>query len=132
MLDMVIGYSCIQIRILLSLLFAQHLTDCLALLHIFFICREKAEPANAGNSQDSFPEKNNEVEDDDYDDYLDNSPLFFQPGKAGFYSPRCGKISVERLNCYRNVGRSVDHNIKLFSSFDRRFKQYTIKMINCF
>ena len=69
-------------------------------------CREKADPTSAGSSQDSFTEKTSpEVDDDDYEDYLDNSPLFFQPGKTGFYSPRCGKISVERLNCYRNVGR---------------------------
>ena len=67
--------------------------------------REKADPASGGSSQDSLADKNNELDDEDYDDYLDNSPLFFQPGKTGFYSPSCGKISVERLNCYRNVGR---------------------------
>ena len=42
---------------------------------------------------------------DDEEDYFDNSPLFFQPGKSGFYSPRPGKNSAERLNCFRNVGR---------------------------
>ncbi|XP_038051829.1 E3 ubiquitin-protein ligase UBR5-like [Patiria miniata] len=36
---------------------------------------------------------------------LDNEPLFYQPGKRGFYSPRPGKNSTERLNCFRNVGR---------------------------
>ena len=37
----------------------------------------------------------------------DNSPLFFQPGKTGFYSPRQGRGSEERINCFRNVGRCV-------------------------
>ena len=39
---------------------------------------------------------------------LDESdPLFFQPGKAGFYSPRVGKETPTRLNAYRNVGRCL-------------------------
>ena len=37
----------------------------------------------------------------------DNEPLFFQPGKRGFYSLRPGKNSADRLNCFRNVGRLV-------------------------
>lgn len=43
------------------------------------------------------------VDLDDSED--DNSPLFHQPGKTGFYSPRPGKCTEERLNCFRNVGR---------------------------
>jgi len=31
--------------------------------------------------------------------------LFWQPGKHGFYSPRPGKNTPERLNAFRNVGR---------------------------
>jgi len=31
--------------------------------------------------------------------------LFYQPGKRGFYSPRQGKCTPERLNAFRNVGR---------------------------
>ena len=77
---------------------------CNSLISLYDICREKADPTSAGSSQDS-TDKINDIDDDDYDDYLDNSPLFFQPGKTGFYSPRCGKVSVERLSCYRNVGR---------------------------
>jgi E3 ubiquitin-protein ligase EDD1 len=39
---------------------------------------------------------------------LDESdPLFFQPGKTGFYSPRVGKETPTRLNAYRNVGRVI-------------------------
>lgn len=35
----------------------------------------------------------------------DNAPLFYCPGKRGFYAPRQGKSSFERLNAFRNVGR---------------------------
>uniref|UniRef100_A0A8D8R3Z7 E3 ubiquitin-protein ligase hyd n=1 Tax=Cacopsylla melanoneura TaxID=428564 RepID=A0A8D8R3Z7_9HEMI len=35
----------------------------------------------------------------------DNAPLFYCPGKQGFYSPRQGKASYERLNAFRNTGR---------------------------
>ena len=34
----------------------------------------------------------------------DNAPLFWQPGKRGFYWPRLGRASAERLNAFRNVG----------------------------
>ncbi|XP_065335384.1 E3 ubiquitin-protein ligase UBR5 isoform X2 [Cloeon dipterum] len=37
----------------------------------------------------------------------DNAPLFYSPGKRGFYSPRQGKATPERLNAFRNVGRLV-------------------------
>jgi len=37
----------------------------------------------------------------------DNCPLFYQPGKRGFYSPRQGKCTPERLNAFRNVGRII-------------------------
>ncbi|KAG8228758.1 hypothetical protein J437_LFUL008199 [Ladona fulva] len=45
--------------------------------------------------------------DDGADDGEDNSPLFYSPGKRGFYSPRQGKASFERLNAFRNVGRLI-------------------------
>lgn len=35
----------------------------------------------------------------------DCAPLFYSPGKRGFYSPRQGFASYERLNAFRNVGR---------------------------
>ena len=66
------------------------------------IFREKNDPGT-GSSQEASADKNMEAEDDG--DLLDNSPLFFQPGKTGFYSLRPGKNSVERMNCFRNVGR---------------------------
>ena len=42
---------------------------------------------------------------EDEDELEDNSALFYQPGIRGFYSPRAGKNSSERLNAFRNVGR---------------------------
>lgn len=38
-------------------------------------------------------------------DEEDNFPLFYCPGKRGFYTPRQGKATFERLNAFRNVGR---------------------------
>merc|ERR1712168_80203 len=52
-------------------------------------------------------------EDLEADEVEDNVPLFWQPGKRGFYSPRipakggAHHPSTERLNAYRNVGRIV-------------------------
>lgn len=54
------------------------------------------------------------------DDY---APLFYSPGKCGFYSPREGFASYERLNAFRNVGRydiqfcRFDFNQKLLEKF---------------
>lgn len=39
------------------------------------------------------------------DDTEDNAPLFYSPGKRGFYTPRQGRASYERINAFRNVGR---------------------------
>ncbi|TRY88597.1 hypothetical protein DNTS_029996 [Danionella cerebrum] len=46
-----------------------------------------------------------DMELDEPDDGDDNAPLFYQPGKRGFYSPRPGKNTEGRLNCFRNIGR---------------------------
>ena len=48
-------------------------------------------------------ERKSEVEEEE--ELEDNSPLFWQPGKRGFYSPRPGKSTPVRLNAFRNVGR---------------------------
>lgn len=45
------------------------------------------------------------LENNIIDDSEDNAPLFYSPGKRGFYSPRQGKGSYERINAFRNVGR---------------------------
>lgn len=39
------------------------------------------------------------------DNVDDSMPLFYCPGKQGFYSLRQGKASFERLNAFRNTGR---------------------------
>ena len=48
-------------------------------------------------------ERKSEVEEEE--ELEDNSPLFWQPGKRGFYSARSGKSTPQRLNAFRNVGR---------------------------
>ena len=37
----------------------------------------------------------------------ESAPLFYQPGKRGFYSPRLSRPSDTRLNAFRNVGRLI-------------------------
>ena len=49
------------------------------------------------------PGKKNDV--DDESDLEDNQPMFWQPGKRGYYSLRPGRNTPERLNAFRNVGR---------------------------
>ncbi|KAK4302521.1 hypothetical protein Pmani_025398 [Petrolisthes manimaculis] len=34
-----------------------------------------------------------------------SAPLFYQPGKRGFYAPRQSRPTLERINAFRNVGR---------------------------
>ncbi|GAB0097413.1 E3 ubiquitin-protein ligase hyd [Sergentomyia squamirostris] len=35
----------------------------------------------------------------------DSAPLFYSPGKRGFYTPRQGCATYERINAFRNIGR---------------------------
>ncbi|XP_031552973.1 E3 ubiquitin-protein ligase UBR5-like isoform X3 [Actinia tenebrosa] len=60
----------------------------------------------------------------------DFTPLFYQPGKVGYYSPRPGLWTEERLNCYRNVGRIVGlcllHNEVCPMSFNRHVIKYIL------
>ncbi|XP_045510523.1 E3 ubiquitin-protein ligase UBR5 isoform X7 [Colias croceus] len=37
----------------------------------------------------------------------DAAPLFYSPGKRGYYSPRQGRATPERINAFRNVGRII-------------------------
>ncbi len=64
-----------------------------------------------------------DMELDDPDDGDDNAPLFYQPGKRGFYSPRPGKNTEARLNCFRNIGRYETH---VDLSICVRLKHYNI------
>nr|CAD7394223.1 unnamed protein product [Timema cristinae] len=63
-----------------------------------FSLSERSKKATTNTS------RNSEAEDTT-EDGEDNSPLFYSPGKRGFYSPRQGKASFERINAFRNVGR---------------------------
>jgi len=49
----------------------------------------------------------NGVESDDEEDIEDTTPLFWQPGMRGYYSPRPGRNTPEKLNAFRNVGRVI-------------------------
>ncbi|XP_077989768.1 E3 ubiquitin-protein ligase UBR5-like [Glandiceps talaboti] len=49
--------------------------------------------------------KKTEGDGEEEEESDDNAPLFHQPGKRGFYSPRPGKNSTERINAFRNIGR---------------------------
>lgn len=60
---------------------------------------------NGSSSASKKPQESDEWSGGD----SDASPLFYQPGTAGFYSPRQGKSTPERLNAFRNVGRYVLH-----------------------
>lgn len=52
------------------------------------------------------PVKENTAEESVTEENIDdNMPLFYCPGKQGFYSPRQGKATYERLNAFRNTGR---------------------------
>ena len=70
-------------------------------------CAEGGEAYNLSSDKNtkkgSLAKKLNETEDDS--DIEDNRPLFWQPGKKGYYSPRPGRNTPERLNAFRNVGR---------------------------
>lgn len=59
---------------------------------------------SSGTTTGSVPKKTATAEGEETCDD-DNSPLFYQPGKRGFSSPRLGKPTAERLNAFRNVGR---------------------------
>ncbi|XP_021934340.1 E3 ubiquitin-protein ligase UBR5 isoform X2 [Zootermopsis nevadensis] len=65
-----------------------------------FSLSERGKKSGSGASRSSETEE-------PADDSEDNSPLFYSPGKRGFYSPRQGKASFERLNAFRNVGRLI-------------------------
>ncbi|XP_064474178.1 E3 ubiquitin-protein ligase UBR5-like isoform X2 [Ornithodoros turicata] len=51
--------------------------------------------------------RRSDAEEEEEDCGEDNLPLMYQPGKRGFYSPRQGKCTLDRLNAFRNVGRII-------------------------
>ena len=65
-----------------------------------FSLSERGKKSSSGASRNT--ENEEPAEDNE-----DNAPLFYSPGKRGFYSPRQGKATFERMNAFRNVGRLV-------------------------
>lgn len=67
-------------------------------LELFTLSRPQPEKSH-GTTIRVVPEEEEEEED--------NAPLFYQPGRRGYYSPRQGRATPERLNAFRNVGRII-------------------------
>ncbi|XP_048590266.1 E3 ubiquitin-protein ligase UBR5-like isoform X2 [Nematostella vectensis] len=59
----------------------------------------------------------------------EHTPLFYQPGKAGYYSPRPGQYTDDRLNCYRNVGRIIGLCLLQNELCTLTFNRHVIKFI---
>jgi len=76
------------------------LTDAILELDIFNL-----SSADSGVKRSSAPPAKRVSEFDEEFDMDESRSLFWQPGKHGFYSPRPGKNTPERLNAFRNVGR---------------------------
>ncbi|XP_014208162.1 E3 ubiquitin-protein ligase UBR5 isoform X2 [Copidosoma floridanum] len=63
------------------------------------------------------------------DDPEDNAPLFYAPGKRGFYTPRQGRASYERLNAFRNVGRLIGLCLQQNELFPIFLNRHVLKYI---
>ncbi|XP_055902383.1 E3 ubiquitin-protein ligase hyd isoform X2 [Eupeodes corollae] len=59
----------------------------------------------------------------------DNDPLFYSPGKRGFYSPRQGYASFERINAFRNVGRLIGICLLQNELFPLYLQRHVLKYI---
>jgi E3 ubiquitin-protein ligase EDD1 len=79
--------------------FSRYHTDPLLDLDIFTLSDKGGKKSGGGSGAREEPEEEDDLED--------NAPLFYQPGKRGYYSPRAMKNTPERLNAFRNVGRIV-------------------------
>ena len=74
-------------------------------LDVFSLSGSKATSGNSagaagGGSATSEPDAGE-------DSAEDNAPLFYCPGRRGFYSPRQGRATFERINAFRNTGRYI-------------------------
>ncbi|UXI21599.1 alkaline phosphatase tissue-nonspecific isozyme [Sarcoptes scabiei] len=65
----------------------------------------------------------------DFSDDEDNLPLFYQPGMRGFYCPKQGRGSENRLNAFRNVGRIIGICFNQNELCPISFCRHVIKMI---
>lgn len=78
--------------------------DSLLDLDVFTLSDRSSNRRNSGRASGNDTTTTDEVTPEDNED---TAPLFYCPGKRGFYSPRQGKGSFERMNAYRNVGRLI-------------------------
>lgn len=85
--------------------FSSELTDAILDLDIFNLSSSSATDASKKVGGITGVKRLGDVSDDL--DIEDTRSLFWQPGKRGYYSPRPGKNTPERLNAFRNVGRLV-------------------------
>lgn len=68
-------------------------SHCFNVIALFFNFRSSEAGTSQGKSEQE-PSANSET-----------LPLFYQPGKQGYYAPILGSASPTRLNAFRNVGR---------------------------
>lgn len=61
----------------------------------------------------------------------DRAPLFWQPGKRGYYSPRPGNGSSERLNAMRCIGRVAGLCLLQNELFPLHFCRHVLKYMLC-
>ncbi|XP_050433400.1 E3 ubiquitin-protein ligase UBR5 isoform X2 [Adelges cooleyi] len=81
-------------------------------------------------SKTATPAKENVTEENTAEETLDdNMPLFYCPGKQGFYSPRQGKASYERLNAFRNTGRLIGLCLLQNELCPMYFNRHVLKVI---
>ncbi|VVC25628.1 Hypothetical protein CINCED_3A013222 [Cinara cedri] len=81
-------------------------------------------------SKTNLPPKENVTEENVSEENLDdNMPLFYCPGKQGFYSPRQGKASYERLNAFRNTGRLIGLCLLQNELCPMYFNRHVLKVI---
>jgi len=78
-------------------------SESLSPLDVFNLAPGHTPPLTSAAKKESTPgeAEKSETEGEDL------SPLFYQPGKKGFYSPRQGRPTEVRLNAFRNVGRLI-------------------------
>ena len=57
------------------------------------------------------------------------SPLFFQPGKNGIYSPRAGKYTTTRQQCYLCIGRIIGLCLLTNEIFPISFSRHVLKFL---
>jgi E3 ubiquitin-protein ligase EDD1 len=66
--------------------------------------------ASSGESTTNPQQQQQQTSQEQVTNYLandDNTPLFWQADKKGFFSPRPGKNSISRLNAFRSIGRII-------------------------